>query len=203
MEPKITCLDSATWVGNFNPADVVVGAVISFAAPPECGLGNVHVAHRVVDIREDDGVYSYWPKGDALADADGCWVPHTNVYGYLIELSKDAYAENSGLRNRVNAATAERDATYALFRAAEAVYVQRHQQYCGYAPDACRLDAAGLAELNGLYAEMLRLYRLPPGCVRRLELCLLGSVDQRLIRRRRRLASRFGRAGSAPDAPDV
>ena len=160
MEPKITCLDSATWLDNYNPADVVVGSVISFAAPPECQLGNAHVAHRVLNTREEGGVYWYWPKGDALADADGCWVPHTRVYSYLVELSKDAYPENSGLRERVNAATAERDATYARFRAAEAVYTQRHQQFCGHAPDACRLDAAGLAELDGLYSEMLRLYWL-------------------------------------------
>ena len=160
MEPKITCLDSATWLDNFKPANVVVGSVISFAAPPECQLGNAHVATRVLDIREEGGVYWYWPKGDALADADGCWVPHTRVYSYLIELDKDVYPENSSLRNRVNAATAERDATYARFRAAAAVYTRRYQQFCGHAPDACRLDAAGLAELDGLYSEMLRLYWL-------------------------------------------
>ena len=30
MEPKITCLDSATWLSNFSPQDVVIGTVISF-----------------------------------------------------------------------------------------------------------------------------------------------------------------------------
>ena len=35
MEPKITCLDSATWLSNFEPQHVVIGAVISFTPTAE------------------------------------------------------------------------------------------------------------------------------------------------------------------------
>ena len=161
MEPKVTCLDSATWLRNFNPEDIAVGAVISFTPTPECelGLGGA-VSHRVMDIRETEGTYYYWPKGDANADADGCWIPDTNVYGYIIELHKDAHPWNNNLRNRVNAARAERDETFANYKVAEEAYTQQYQQYCGHNPDACSLDPARVAELDRLYDEYIRLFNL-------------------------------------------
>ena len=160
MEPKINCLDSATWLRNFNPEDIAIGAVIIFTPTPECELGAGAVSHRVMDIREAQGTYYYWPKGDANADADGCWIPDTNVYGYLIELHKDTHPGNSNLRNRVNAARAERDETFAQFKTAEEVYNRTYLEYCGSNPDACSLDSAHVAELDRLYDEYIRLFEL-------------------------------------------
>ena len=159
MEPKITCLDSATWLRNFNPEDIAIGAVIIYTPPPECELGSgVAVSHRVMDIREVEGTYYYWPKGDANADADGCWIPDTNVYGYIIELHKDTNPGNSNLRDRVNAARAERDETLASYNAAGEAYSRRYDEYCGSNPDACSLDPARVAELDRLYNEYIRLF---------------------------------------------
>ena len=50
MEPRITYLDSATWLENFNPEDIVVGAVISFTPTAACELDSGPVAHRVMSI---------------------------------------------------------------------------------------------------------------------------------------------------------
>ena len=47
MEPKLTCLDEATWLGNFHPSDIVVGTTISFKPTEECNLESERVAHRV------------------------------------------------------------------------------------------------------------------------------------------------------------
>ena len=161
MEPKVTCLDSATWLRNFNPEDIAIGAVISFTPTPECELGSGGaVSHRVMDIKEVDGIYYYWPKGDANADADGCWIPDTNVYGYIIELHKDTHPGNNNLRNRMNAARAERDETFAQFKAAEEEYSRGYLEYCGHNPDACSLDSARVAELDRLYDEYIRLFEI-------------------------------------------
>ena len=121
MEPRITCLDSATRLENFNPEDIVVGAVISFTPTAACELDSGPVAHRVMSIRESSGTYLYWPKGDANADADGCWIPHTNVDSYMIELHRNTHAENSGLRNRVNTANADMNQALSNYEYAAAV----------------------------------------------------------------------------------
>ena len=160
MEPKITCLDSASWLRNFNPEDVTIGSVIVFTPTAECEIGQGTVSHRVMDIREVDGTYYYWPKGDANPDADGCWIPDANVYGYMIELHKDTHPQNTGLRNRVNAAKEKRDETFAAYTAAEKAYNERYRQYCGHNPDACSLDPARVAELDKLYAEYIRLFNI-------------------------------------------
>ena len=100
MEPKVTCLDSATWLRNFNPEDIAIGVVIRLTPTPECDLGVAScVQPRVMDITEAHRTYYYWPKGDANADADGCWIPDTNVSRYVIELLKDTHPGNNNLRN--------------------------------------------------------------------------------------------------------
>ena len=116
MEPKLTCLDTATWLYDFQPEEVVVGATISFEsrACRSDEPSDRRTAHRVMDIRVVDGVYHYWPQGDASSRPDGCWVPHTAVNGYIIEIHKNTRPENATLRNNVNAARnaylAEKDA---------------------------------------------------------------------------------------------
>ncbi len=144
MEPKITCLDTATWLTNFYPEDIVIGAVISFTPTAECNLTSSRVAHRVMSVRRGaSGDTYYWPKGDANSQDDGCWIPYTNVNGYIIELHRNTNLENSALRNRVNSASAAWDE-------ARQNYEQRRLAYCGSVTGACTLSGAR-------YNEVIRL----------------------------------------------
>ena len=95
MEPKITCLDEATWLYNFKPQDIVIGATISFTPTAACNLSSTGpVAHRVMDIKVEAGTYYYRPKGDANSSADGCWIPQANVDSYIIALHQNVRPEN-------------------------------------------------------------------------------------------------------------
>ena len=102
MEPSVTCLDSATWLYNFRPQDVVVGATIYFQ--PNCREQDeqkpIGAAHRVIDVKLENGTYYYWPQGDGNPEPDGCWVPHTDVERYIIALHKNTVPENAELRGR-------------------------------------------------------------------------------------------------------
>lgn len=133
MEPKITCLDEATWIYDFQPEDIVVGATIAYAPAcwrdqddPDIDRG---VAHRVMEIEIRDGVHYYWPKGDNNREADGCWVPHTDVRGYISELHKNARPENAELRGYVNEARADLDETEEALDAAWATLEERRVEY--------------------------------------------------------------------------
>ena len=125
MEPKLTCLDTATWVRDVAPADIIVGATID-VYHPDCGGdwpdGVLWVAHRVIDIKGQDDDQRYWLKGDNNEHPDGCWVPHAAVRGYIIALHKNTRPANAVLRNNVNASWEAYKAarhTYAKLRAAE------------------------------------------------------------------------------------
>jgi hypothetical protein len=135
MEPKITCLDTATWVTVFSPEEIVKGTVISFdnrACWPDAVAGRT--AHRVQDTYLEDGVLHYWPRGDAHENSDGCWVPSTAVHGYIIELHKDTVPANAVLRDNVNAAN---DA----YLEARGAYVDVIEQYCGHRePERCSVS---------------------------------------------------------------
>lgn len=125
MEPNMTCLDTATWLVNFRPEDVVVGATITFT--PDCSEDEPResggTAHRVLEIKQEGEIYYFWPRGDGNPEPDGCWIPHTHVRGYLLELHKNTRPENAELRDAVLAA---RDA----FRSAESVYHELRDQHC-------------------------------------------------------------------------
>ena len=126
MEPKLTCLDTATWMPDFSPEEIVVGTVISFdnRACWSDAVGG-RSAHRVVATHIIDDVHYYWPKGDAHAHADGCWVHHTAVDGYLIELHRNTVTANAELRDNVNAANA-------AYSSAWEAYLDAIQAYCGH-----------------------------------------------------------------------
>ena len=128
MEPVITCLDEATWLDNFRPEDITIGAVISFQPTEECGFGDDdgYLAHRVKDIKVEDGVYYYWPQGDNNLEPDNCWIPEDNVDGYIIELHKDVRPEKSELRNAFNEASARE----AMAREAYDIASTEYDDYC-------------------------------------------------------------------------
>ena len=104
MEPVLTCLDKATFLYDFKPEDVAVGATIDYRS--NCRDDGGVTTHRVMSIKVENGIYHYWPKGDGVEEPDGCWVPHTDVIGYIIAIEKDVVMENSVLRGQVNAARA-------------------------------------------------------------------------------------------------
>ncbi|MBI2855713.1 MAG: hypothetical protein HYX93_02565, partial [Chloroflexi bacterium] len=160
MEPKITCLDSATWLANFRPQDVVVRAVISFTPTAECNLSGSGrpVARRVMDIKMEAGIYYYWPRGDANPQDDGCWIPQTNVNGYIIELHKNTNPENQALREKVNSASAARDTTLQRYEEKEAIYNQKYLEYCGSQTGTCTLPEPQYSEIIQLYNEVQSLY---------------------------------------------
>ena len=139
MEPKLTCLDTATWMPDFSPDEIVAGTVISFdnRACWSDAVGG-RSAHRVVSTHIIDDVQYYWPKGDAHADADGCWVPHTAVDGYLIELHRNTVPANADLRDNVNAANA-------AYNTAWEAYLDALQANCGHRnPQRCSVDTSTL-----------------------------------------------------------
>ncbi len=112
MEPKLTCLDEATWLTDFRPEDITIGATISFN--PNCwerngtqARDNIFTAHRVKRIDIRNGIPHYWPKGDNNHQDDGCWIPATDVRGYIVEMHKGTKPENADLRNAVNQAYKE------------------------------------------------------------------------------------------------
>ena len=108
MEPNITCLDTSTWLENYDPADIVIGATISYSVDcSEDEPDEIWTGHRVLDIKMEDGIHCYWPKGDGNDEPDGCWIPQTAVNGYIVELHKNTRPENADLRNGVNAANAD------------------------------------------------------------------------------------------------
>ena len=125
MDPALTCLDSPTFLTAFAPEDIVVGATIAF--DPNCweddGATGFWTVHRVKAIEVRQGGHYYWPRGDANEEDDGCWIPHTSLLGYLIDVQKNAVPENAALRDAVNASIA------ALRQARATYYVDRDAYY--------------------------------------------------------------------------
>ena len=159
MEPKITCLDTATWLDNFAPEDIVVGTIIRFEPTEECALESDSVAHRVMDIKHEDGTYFFWPRGDANGEPDGCWIPEEKVNGYIIEVQKNAKPENAGLRTSVNGATSRLDAADATQQAAWTAYDSKYIAYCGERTgQTCYLSNSRIRELERLYEAYSRAF---------------------------------------------
>ena len=137
MEPTLGCLDAVTWIDEFDPSVIVEGAIISFN--PNCWethaeRDDANTAHRVIDIRVEDDVYYFWPRGDGNEEDDGCWIPHGNVHSYAVEFFPDRYPQNDKLRRAVLNA---RDAYRAVRDEYQAVYLR----YCGF-PATDRRDCA-------------------------------------------------------------
>ena len=151
MEPKITCLDSATMLENFRPEDITVGTTISFIPTAGCHVKRDSVLHRVVQVKVESGVYHYRPKGDANREDDGCWISERNVNGYLIEIHKNTEPENTTLRNTVNEAIVRADKAWDT-------YAAKFELYCGFLPHSgpkCFLPGHQIDEIE----QLITLYR--------------------------------------------
>ena len=142
MEPVVTCMDEATWLEDFRPEDITVGATIAFH--PGCyddGSGR-GTAHRVAAVEVRGGVYYYWPKGDNNLEADGCWVPEQDVRGYIVEIHRNVRPENADLREHVNAAIDD-------FKDAVAAYYALYDRYCERG-QRCTVDTSVFVRLQSL-----------------------------------------------------
>lgn len=146
MEPKLTCLDSATYLENFLPQDITVGTIIAFDPPATCRVqSNRGIVHRVERVKVERGIYYYWPKGDNAERADDCWVSERDVSGYIIEVHKNTRPERAELRNFVNSADAEAE------RARNAYFTRRASYGCHSVNQVCRVSSRSqLNELNRL-----------------------------------------------------
>ena len=154
MEPKITCLDEATWLSNFRSQDIIVGTVISFAPTAECKLSSTRVAHRVISIKVEAGNTYYRPKGDANSSDDPCWIPSSNVDGYIIALYKNTRLENAPIRDRINALKVTNDWAEAAYDAAYQTYKQYVSLHCP--GNVCPTQYYGTA--ISLYDDMQQKY---------------------------------------------
>ena len=100
MEPAVGCLDKVLYQDNVEPADVLVGSIISVES---CGK---RFTHRVVEIVDTGGQRYYRTKGDALQQVDNCWIRHGDVYGLMVSVEKNVEMANAELRDAVNSAKA-------------------------------------------------------------------------------------------------
>ena len=157
MEPTVTCLDEATWLRDFRPEDVAVGALIAFN--PGCGEDEPDhrwTSHRVAAIDVRDGVHYYWPVGDGNPEPDGCWIPESSVRGYMIELHRNARPENAALRDHVLGARTAYRAARDAFDVAKDAYLDIIERYCGHRGTAtCYLDPGPYAEADAAFMTHL------------------------------------------------
>ena len=150
MEPTISCLDTVTWITEFDPSVIVEGAVISFN--PDCQETHFDkddrgTAHRVIDIKVENDVYHFWPRGDGNEEDDGCWIPHGNVEGYAVKFFPSTRPENAELRLAILTA---RD----VFREVRDSYDEAFTRYCGFSPyegRTCYLSGSQYDETTSLW----------------------------------------------------
>ena len=157
MEPKITCLDTVVLLENFLPQDIEVGTVISFIPPAEEGevadSDAAPVLHRVLDIKQENGIYHFWPKGDAWEDPDGYWVPETSLLGYVIELLPGTRPQNADLRDLVDRTRDRYAATRDRMAEARDGYDNAVITHCGSleAVSSCQATPEGFAQVADAY----------------------------------------------------
>ena len=157
MEPRITCLDTVVLLENFLPQEIEVGTVISFIPPAEEGEGAdsdaAPVLHRVLDIKQEDGIYHFWPKGDAWKEPDGYWVPETSLLGYVIELLPGTRPQNADLRVLVDRTRDRYAATRDRMAEARDGYDNVVITHCGSleAVSSCQATPEGFTQVSDAY----------------------------------------------------
>lgn len=140
MEPTITCMDTALWLDNYDPNDIVVGAVISFNPDQSCNLrGSGRTAHRVIEIRS--APLAFKTKGDANDEDDECWIAPGQVNGYITAIYKGTVLENAVLMLTVGTS--------------KVVYREAEQEYEAYVARYCPNYECSS---RGTYQKATRLY---------------------------------------------
>ncbi len=144
MEPKITCLDTMTWLTDFDPADITVGTIVVYS--PSCWGAPYETAHRVTQIEGAAGEYAFRTKGDAEDSDDGCWIPHEHVQGYLIDIQKNTRMGNAWLREQVNNARdlhLRLEARYISTGEDYALYLEAHRSWSCWTESAAQSTGEG------------------------------------------------------------
>ena len=144
MEPAYGCLDELLHLTDFAIGDITVGTVIGYN--PGCNGRPRGASHRVMDIKVIDGEPHYWPKGDSNLRPDGCWVPHSDVLYYLIDIRRNVFPENTELWEAVNSS---REAYYAALDIRDAALEAHDDVYirhCGSASPRCTLPSRAAFE---------------------------------------------------------
>ena len=106
MAPTVTCVDEATWLLDFDPANIAVGTIIFYT---DCTLGS-GIVHRVIEIEDRGGVLHFRTQGDSNRGPDDCWTPAQDVDGYLVEIHRNVRPANIELRDAVVSAREAYDA---------------------------------------------------------------------------------------------
>lgn len=81
MVPTFKDGDMVLWVEVDNKAELKVGDIIFYKHPTR---PQDNIAHRIIEVKVQDGGYYFMTKGDALAENDGYWIPEGNVHGLII-----------------------------------------------------------------------------------------------------------------------
>ena len=76
MEPNIP-VDNIIITRKVKPEDIKVGDVISFKDKNE----DIVITHRVVEVKDINGIYFYQTKGDNNSSVDQNLVPYSQIQG--------------------------------------------------------------------------------------------------------------------------
>ena len=143
MNPVINCMDEAVWLENFDPADIIVGAVIGFDPTGlDCRLSHDRVAHRVIQIKEELGVLYFLTQGDNNRKDDGCWVPETSVFAYMTELLEGDFEDMQALLDQIAPLEDQKDAILNEIDQLELDYDAAEVEYDQFLQDHCTLNGS-------------------------------------------------------------
>ncbi len=181
MEPKITCMDTAVYLTNFKPEDIVLGSIVSYtnkyASPPNAAIACIfregrcererplpdcpedRISHRVINIKTENGKYFYRTKGDSNSEDDGCWIPSDYVNGYMISLTKGSDSVMEELLSRIWVLEAEVK-SLELDKAEEYnQLLSKYRAYCPNAGELCILSSASYHVVENLKQRLNGIIR--------------------------------------------
>ena len=83
MQPNINPYDVIVAVAVKNPEYIQVGDIITFVSTSSLTKG-MTITHRVYDIKQENGEYVYYTKGDDNLSPDALPAPYSNVLGKVL-----------------------------------------------------------------------------------------------------------------------
>ena len=83
MQPNINPYDVIVDIAVKNPEDIQVGDIITFVSTSSLTKG-MTITHRVYDIKQENGEYVYYTKGDDNLSPDALPAPYSNVLGKVL-----------------------------------------------------------------------------------------------------------------------
>ena len=83
MQPNINPYDVIVDIAVNDPEDIQVGDIITFVSTSSLTKG-MTITHRVYDIKQENGEYMYYTKGDDNLGPDALPAPYSNVLGKVL-----------------------------------------------------------------------------------------------------------------------